>query len=533
MSESVRPSRSRDFALTFGSSQLLALITSVVGLVATPFLFRWLGPDRLGAWRVIESWVAYLGVLPTCLALATVFRLSQLLDQGDRECTNRYLTTAAVVFTVVAAAIVVVGAAAAPIVPRLVSAPDELEGELVTAYLLVVGGAALTPLGLPRLLLQAAQKGYVVNSTQLVGSLALTGSGLALAYHRAGLPGQAAAVLIGTVVSLALQAAAVWRTMPWAGRGLLDRSAARGLLAATTGLLLAGSLGTIGARAEILAVNWTAGATETARYDITRRAFTMVTALLGSVGTAAWVPLGQLYRTGNREGFARGLEGSFQLVMGLGLAAVLPLAAYLPQFIGLWMKGENVYDGDWAAAGFAVGTLALAIHTLQTWLLSSLRAPRDVLPSAGVYAAVSVIGTLGLGEVAGPAGVAWGYALGLLLCVGFNAWALRRLGVEPSPLVRAVAPAVALAVPFSAAVTCWAHTHTVFGWVGLLTELAAAGTLFLGLWLLLAVPRVTREDWVQRVRRLHPPPATPPDHDGPPADDRRRDDHQPATTPSI
>ena len=218
--------------------------------------------------------------------------------------------------------------------------------------------------------------------------------------------------------------------------------------------------------------------------------------------------------------------------MGLGLAAVVPLAAYLPQFVGLWMKGENVYDGDWAAAGFAVGTLALAIHTLQTWLLSSLRDPRDVLPSAGVYAAVSVVGTFGLGEVAGPAGVAWGYALGLLLCVGFNAWILRRLEVGPSPMVRVVAPAVALAVPFSAAVGWWAHAHTVFGWVGLLTELAAAGTLFLGLWLLLAVPRVTREDWVQRVRRLRPP-AAPPKHEGSPADDRRRNDHQAATRPSI
>ena len=50
----------------------------------------------------------------------------------------------------------------------------------------------------------------------------------------------------------------------------------------------------------------------------------------------------------------------------------------------------------------------------------------------------------------------------------------------------------------------------MFGWAGLLTELAAAGTLFLGLWLLLAVPRVTREDWVQRVRRLRPPPVAPP-----------------------
>ena len=245
MSESVPPSRSRDFALTFGSSQLLTLITSVVGLVATPFLFRWLGPDRLGAWRVIESWVAYLGVLPTCLALATVYRLSQLLDDGDRECANRYLTTAAVVFTVVAAAVVAVGAAAAPMVPRLVSAPDELEGELVTAYLLVVGGGA-HPARAAAVVAAGGAEG-VRGELHPVGRVAGPDRAavLALAYHRGGLPGQAAAVLVGTVVSLALQAAAVWRMMPWAGRGLLDRSAARGLLAATAGLLLAGSLGTV------------------------------------------------------------------------------------------------------------------------------------------------------------------------------------------------------------------------------------------------------------------------------------------------
>ena len=509
MSKPVPPSRSRDFVLTVGSSQLLSLITSGVGLITTPFLFRWLGPDRLGAWRVIESWVAYLGILPACLALAAMFRLSHLLADGDREYANKYLTTAAVVFTVVGAAVVAVGVAVTPLVPRLVSAPGELSRELVTSYLLVVSGAGLLPLGLPRLLLLAARKGYVVNSIELGGSLALTCSALALAYHGAGLPGQAAAVLIGIGVSLALQAAAVRRIMPWAGRGPIDRSAVRGLFVATAALILGGTLGTVGGRAEILAVNWTSGATETARYDISRRVFTIVTGLIGAVGGAAWVPLGQLYRAGNREGLARGLEGSFQLVLGLGLAAVVPLAAYLPQFVRLWMKGEDVYAGDWAAAGFAVGTLGLAIHTLQTSLLAALRNPRDTLPSAGIFAAVSVIATFGLGEFAGSGGVAWGYALGLLGCVGFNTWRLKRLGVGPSPLVRAAAPAVALAVPFAAAIGWWAHAHTVSGWSGLLTELAASGSLFLGLWLLLAVPRVTREDWVQRVRRLRPPPAAP------------------------
>ena len=77
MSEAVappvpRPARARAFALTLGSAQLVQLTGTGIGLIATPFLLGWLGPERLGAWRALESVGAYLTVLPGCLSTAVV-----------------------------------------------------------------------------------------------------------------------------------------------------------------------------------------------------------------------------------------------------------------------------------------------------------------------------------------------------------------------------------------------------------------------------------------------------------------------------
>lgn len=403
--------------------------------------------------------------------------------------------------TGVGAVTAVVGWAATPLLPWLVSAPPELGDELTWAYLLAVGGNLFLPLFLPRVLLESLQKGYLVNLTMFANTVTVTATGLLLAYNGAGLPGQAAAVLAGVACQVVWQLAAAGRAVPGLAPGSFDKAVARTLLGASFQMVLAAVFGTIAARAEFLAVNQVAGSVETARYDLTRRAFVVAAALLGAVGGAAWVPLGQAFRAGERAAFDRGLDGCYRLIFGLGLSMVVPLAAYVPQFVGLWV-GSNMYAGPAVTAGLAVGTLGLSVHVFQTWLLSSLRGPRDVLPSAAVYAAATAAGTFGLGAAFGPAGVAWGYAAAALACVGFNTWALRaKLGVSAAPLVRGAARPLVIAGAAAAALVWWTARHQVAGWVGLFAELAAAGAALLSAWFWLGLPGSVRADLLSRLRR--------------------------------
>ena len=50
-------------ALTVTSSWLRVALSTVVGLVATPYLLRTLGPERYGLLRISEQWFAYIDFL--------------------------------------------------------------------------------------------------------------------------------------------------------------------------------------------------------------------------------------------------------------------------------------------------------------------------------------------------------------------------------------------------------------------------------------------------------------------------------------
>src|SRR5712692_5364267 len=85
MAGSSAPARSRSELAFFASAALVArsVITMAVSFVTTPYLLRFLGAERLGAFRASQQWTSYLGFLYVGLGPALMVLLLKPASRGD------------------------------------------------------------------------------------------------------------------------------------------------------------------------------------------------------------------------------------------------------------------------------------------------------------------------------------------------------------------------------------------------------------------------------------------------------------------
>ena len=494
MSEPAR-SRTRAFTLTLLTGQGLTMLTLAVAFLATPVLVRSLGAERYGMWRVLEAWVLFVGVIPLCVTHAGGFLLVPLLSERDPERLRRFAATLAVVGGAVAAAVSVAGLVLVPALPWIASGPEELAGERLTAFLIALLAAApLAPLLLLRCVLEADQKGYLINAVIAAQSLTVTGVAVWLAVGGAGLPGQAVAVSAGAAVQALLFALLAYRRYSWARPGRPSRADAVVLLRRASGLFALAFLGGIAARADYLLGNLTGawdGPTETASYNLGQRLFLVYAGLVAAIGNSIWAPAADLYHRGQAERLREQLGRAVRGTAAVAAAGVVAIAAVTPEFLRLWV-GEGYDPGDAARWGFAVHFPLLGVNILLSSVLTATGHTRAMFASSATYCVATLGGVAWLGSLSGPGGVAWGMALGVGAAVVTNVGlAGAAFGVPPARVALSLLTTAALGIPYALGLAELLSLAPGMGWAGVIAALAAgwAGFLALGWFLIL-----TRED---------------------------------------
>jgi O-antigen/teichoic acid export membrane protein len=143
--------------------------TIVVGFVATPFLLRYLGAERYGAFRVACDWAGYLGLLELGLGGALIPLLARAVTDGGGAVRDTIAAGVAAYIRVTLAMLaggVLLALAVGRLIPVSPAAARDLRwgcwvGLLVTLFV------PLSPL---RMLAEAHQRGYLVNSLRLLQS---------------------------------------------------------------------------------------------------------------------------------------------------------------------------------------------------------------------------------------------------------------------------------------------------------------------------------------------------------------------------
>ena len=81
--------RGRRSILNYLSATGLTAVTMVVGLISVPFIVRWLGDERYGAFRAAVDWFGYLSLLELGLAGALLPLLARALSLYDDTVVER------------------------------------------------------------------------------------------------------------------------------------------------------------------------------------------------------------------------------------------------------------------------------------------------------------------------------------------------------------------------------------------------------------------------------------------------------------
>src|SRR5207248_11794616 len=123
------------------------------------------GSERFGLLRVLEALAAYLAIVGQCLNLACGTALLPRLTRADHAGVNSLLAAAARGLLLVGAGTALFGLAVAAtgLLPLLAPAPEDLTGEVRTAFLVLLAAGLFAPLGLGRVLFEADQRGYRSN----------------------------------------------------------------------------------------------------------------------------------------------------------------------------------------------------------------------------------------------------------------------------------------------------------------------------------------------------------------------------------
>lgn len=419
MAELRRRSRFRAFVLTLVTGQALAVLNTLIAFFTTPLLLEHLGAERFGLWRVLEVWVAYLSLIPQCVSQAAGFLLVGVLAEQDTCRLRRFVGTMIALGSGINFVFAVGGLALLPVLDWLIPAPDTLCGERQTAFLLaVLLPLPLSPFLLLRPLLEADQRGYLVNTVLVAHGLCYSVTAVALAIWGLGLAGQALAQVIAYGVQAGLFTWYCVRIHGW----LATRPAwteALVILRRASSLVLLAVLGGVAARLELPLVHRFAGAETAAQYVVGQRLFVVYAGLVATIGNSLWAPAASLFYSGERQQLAQYLSRMAVLTLWSGSAGSAVIYSGTEPFLRLWV-GEGYDPGSLTRAGFAVTFPALGVNVLLTWLLSATGHMRAMYLTTVAYFVVTAVASISLGPLMGPAGIAWGTAAGAVAAMSIS-----------------------------------------------------------------------------------------------------------------
>jgi len=308
------------------------------GFITTPYLLRFLGAERLGAFRASQQWMSYLAFLYVGLGPTLVVLLLRPASKGDLAGTvgvlksGMRITMRQMLWVALPAGLVL-----AWFMPQLVGVSASLRSELRWGTLFGLAALLLDPLDLFRTVLQCRQLGSLVNLGLSLQTVTISAVAVWLAWLGWGLPGQFIANVIGiaacsaVLVTFAVRHLSEYMKSP---RVEIDRTE---LWALRRPMLLTGIGGQMNLLTDYIVVSLVADPVAVVTFSITQRLMTVLGGFVSSFSEVSWAGLAELRATGDSELFERRVLELIRLLLGTGLCLLVTLAAFNQHFVRLWV----------------------------------------------------------------------------------------------------------------------------------------------------------------------------------------------------
>jgi O-antigen/teichoic acid export membrane protein len=505
--------RTRKATWGFLSGLAFTVITVIVGLGATPLLFRWLGAERFGAFRAANDWIGHLMIFDVGLSWALVPLFTRALGRGDARAVRAILRGGMRVYLEVALVMLATGAGLALIIFTFIPVSPAVAPDLKRGCWVGLLAFLVVPLSPFRALAEADQRGYLINLLLIVQTMVVTGLGLLLAWFGWGITGQFVAASLGLYPLLFFLLRDGLRRYPKSGGSGTDAPCSADLRRQIWKLnrpsIVLNACGRVGLFTDNLLIAYFLGPATVATFYLTQRTCVLAQSQLLGLGTSGWAGLVELVHKGQKATFHRRLIELTGLVTMLGVAAVVPLAAFNQTFISLWV-GPECYGGGWITTLAGINGTLLSIYSLWGLVLSGTGNVARVLPgmvaSAAVNIGMSILATIFLGPTGPLVGTLFAF-------ITVHSWylplLLRRVFQVPlRPLCLAVAAPALLGIPYALVVRWFAHTHPPEGWISLSLAMASSALIYLAVAWVAIFKADERAVWILRLRMFLRPRAT-------------------------
>jgi O-antigen/teichoic acid export membrane protein len=494
------PARSRSALAAFSWITLVArsVITMAAGFVTTPYLLRFLGAERLGAFRASQQWTSYLTFLYVGLGPTLVVLMLRPASKGDLAGTvgvlksGMRITMRQTLWFVLPAGIVITW-----FMPQLVGVSASLSSELRWGTMLGLAALLLTPFDVFRSVLACRQLGALVNVGLSVQAVTISAIAVWLAWLGWGLPGQFVANVIGIAVFSALSAWFAARHLSGYMRSRPVEVDPNELSALRWPMFLTGIGGQMNLATDYIIVSLIANPAAVVTFSITQRLMTVLGGFVSSFSEVSWAGLAELRAAGQSELFERRVLEVIRIFLGAGLCLLATLAAFNQHFVRLWV-GLPYYGGDALTVLTALQTAVVAYFMFFGWTIDMSGDTRlrvvVTLPGAILNVVLSAL----LGKSLGLYGVTLATVIAYLVGEAWYSPYLfcTRYGVSGRVVVRETVRSIALAAPWGAAVW-WtvARSSFIVGWFSFTAAFVVAMIITTAYAWFVALRKEDRESW--------------------------------------
>jgi len=342
-------SRTRRATWNYATGIGFTAFSVIAGLLATPLLLHWLGDERLGAQRAATDWFGCLSLLELGLGGALLPVLARAVTRSKALEVPAALAAGIQAYVTVALLELVAGAGLLCAISYLIPVSTGTASDLQAACLVNLLGLLLLPLSPFRVLAEAGQRGYVVNSLLILQTFFIAVMGLLLAWAGWGITGQAVAILAGALPFYFLLAWDGIRRYPRTflclthGGDLAEEG--KELWSLNRPTLIVDLCGRVALLTDNILIAYLLGPALVVPFFLTQRLALLAQGQLQGIGNASWAALVELHLAGDHGKFNQRLIELTHVAATLGVAVLVPIAAYNHHFVSLWV-GAGRFGGD-------------------------------------------------------------------------------------------------------------------------------------------------------------------------------------------
>ncbi len=402
------------------SSIALMVVTLLIGIVSTPILLRFLGDERVGAFRVATDWAGYLVLFELGLSGALRARFAKAVAHSEQAILLAF-SAGVGMYRRVTARTLLAACAFAVVIPCAIPVESSLRAELVLAWLLLAVSSFGLLLGPIRPLQESVQQGFIVNHLLLLQSVTITAVGVCLAWAGWGLVSQAVGVLAGSLILGGVSYGWLKENYPSLCYQLIrpdpnidEQKQLSKLSLPTFASRISGQLGMM---SDNILIGFMLGPAAVVPFFLTQRISSIAQGLLQSFSGSSWAGLADLYHRQQCDLLRERVIELTQLITMVSVVILAPIIVFNRTFVTLWV-GEERFGGESLTFIAVINALLLSLVSLWGLLFTGTEKISVIAPVSVASAIVNVIVSIPATYFLGLAGPLIGTLVALLLVQG-------------------------------------------------------------------------------------------------------------------